>query len=77
MHGSAPKYAGKDIANPIGTILSAAMLLEHIGHDEAAARVEQAVAMLLRSGRGPREVGGDLGTQATGDAVIEALRSAA
>ncbi len=44
MHGSAPDIAGQGKADPTATVMSVAMLLEHLGHDKAAARVEQAVA---------------------------------
>ena len=50
-HGSAPKYAGCDRANPTALILSAAMLLRHLGEDDPATRVERAVAEVLREGR--------------------------
>ncbi|VBB06891.1 isocitrate and isopropylmalate dehydrogenases signature [Lucifera butyrica] len=51
IHGSAPDIAGRGIANPIGTVLSAAMLLRHsLGEDEAACRVEQAVEAVLKDG---------------------------
>ena len=51
MHGSAPDFAGRDLANPIGTILSAAMLLRYsLGAEDAARAVEDAVAQSLRSG---------------------------
>ena len=43
IHGSAPDIAGKGIANPSATILSTALLLQHFGYDEAAARIERAV----------------------------------
>lgn len=50
-HGSAPKYAGQNRANPMATILSAAMMLEHIGEREAAERLEQAIAAVLAEGK--------------------------
>jgi isocitrate dehydrogenase (NAD+) len=65
VHGSAPDIAGKGLANPIGLIRSAAMMLSHIGQRTAAARVETAVVKTLASGRGlTRDLGGD-GTTAT------------
>ncbi|HYU18593.1 MAG TPA: isocitrate/isopropylmalate family dehydrogenase, partial [Chloroflexota bacterium] len=62
--------AGQGIANPIATILAARMLLEHLGEQEAAERVEQAVAAVLAEGaiRTP-----DLGGDATMDALTEAI----
>jgi 3-isopropylmalate dehydrogenase len=81
-HGSAPDIAGKDAANPISLILSMALLLAWHGERkgalrfEAAARaVEQAVAAVMQQGRVTRDVGGTLGTAATGEAIIECLQS--
>jgi isocitrate dehydrogenase len=77
VHGSAPKYAGKDVANPTAMILSAVMLLRHLGEMEAAARIENAVIVTLAEGRTvPRDVVGDeraSGTRAYTDAVIANL----
>ena len=50
VHGSAPGIAGKDLANPIATILSAAMLLEHLGEEDAGAAVHRAVEAVLQHG---------------------------
>jgi len=78
IHGTAPDIAGKDLANPLATILSAAMMLRYsLRQPEAAARVEQAVTKVLKSGLrtadihtpGTREVG----TREMGDAVVAAL----
>jgi 3-isopropylmalate dehydrogenase len=73
VHGSAPKYAGKDIANPFGAILTAALLLEHLSHREEARRVESAVVACIRTERTARELGGTLGTRAVGDAVCQEI----
>jgi 3-isopropylmalate dehydrogenase len=75
VHGSAPKYAGRNVANPIGAILSAALMLEHLGLATEAAAIERAVAEMVRGGRGPAEIGGTLGTRETGDYVAQALRT--
>ena len=75
VHGSAPKYAGKEIANPFGAILTAAMMLEHTGLPEAAVRVEEAVKVSLEAQECTRDVGGKLGTSATGDAVARRVRT--
>jgi isocitrate dehydrogenase (NAD+) len=65
VHGSAPDIAGKNVANPIGLLRSAALLLEHIGQRKVARRIEAAVVQTLRLGRGlTRDLGGD-GTTAT------------
>ena len=69
VHGSAPKYAGTDRANPLAAILTAAMMLEHTGAPEAARRIERAVEECLEAGECTSDVGGRLGTAATGDAV--------
>ena len=53
VHGSAPDIAGKGLANPIAVVRSAAMLLEHVGHRDAADRIERAVVMTLEKRRGP------------------------
>ena len=74
VHGSAPKYAGSDKANPFGAILTAAMMLEHTGLEEAARQIEQAVAECLEAGECTADVGGSLGTAATGDAVCRQVR---
>ena len=69
VHGSAPKYAGRNVANPMGAILSAAMMLEEIGHREEARLLEEAVAGAVLDGRTTRDLGGDLGTREAGDEV--------
>ena len=70
VHGSAPALAGTDAANPLGAILSAALLLETIGRDADAARIERAVEGAVRAGEVTRDVGGRLGTRGAGDAVL-------
>jgi len=77
IHGSAPKHAGRNVANPIATIMAVSMLLAHLGEDRAAARIEEAVAGLLRSQRIP-SLGSDSGlsTSRVGDLVLEALETA-
>ena len=74
VHGSAPKYAGQDVANPLGAILTAQMMLEELGEATAAEAVEEAVRESLRSGKCTRDVGGSLGTAATGDFVVGCVR---
>ena len=51
MHGSAPKYTGKDVANPTAEILTAVLMLKHLGEREAADRVLDAVTAVLAEGR--------------------------
>ena len=75
VHGSAPKYAGKDVANPLAAILSAAMLLAHLGERESAGRLERAVLDAVRSGVTTRDLGGAHGTAAVGDHVASRVRA--
>ncbi|HEY4690313.1 MAG TPA: isocitrate/isopropylmalate dehydrogenase family protein [Anaerolineae bacterium] len=73
VHGSAPDIAGRGIANPIGAILSAAMLLDHVGHADAAKRVRNAVEAALAGGVLPRDLGGKAATGAMTKAIIQNL----
>ena len=74
IHGSAPDIAGKDLANPMATILSAAMLLRHsLGLEAQAARIEAAVGKALTDGIRGGDLGGSMGTRAIGDAILERL----
>ncbi|MHA7818047.1 MAG: 3-isopropylmalate dehydrogenase [Erythrobacter sp.] len=74
IHGSAPDIAGSGIANPMATILSAAMMLQHsFGMDEEAARIEAAVEKALADGFLGRDLGGEHGTETIGAAVRERL----
>jgi len=73
IHGSAPKYAGKDVANPIGAILTAAMMLEYLGHSAESAIIENAVIAAIDAGETTHDLGGNLGTRAAGAAVAGRL----
>lgn len=74
IHGSAPDIAGRGLANPMATILSAAMLLRHsFGREAEAKRIEAAVAKALADGIKGGDLGGTHGTAAIGDAVLERL----
>jgi 3-isopropylmalate dehydrogenase len=73
IHGSAPKYAGKDVANPIGAILTAAMMLEYLGHDGEAQSIERAVVETVEAGETTHDIGGSLGTKAAGKAILRRL----
>jgi 3-isopropylmalate dehydrogenase len=74
IHGSAPDIAGQGVASPIGAILSAGMLLDHLGEHRAAQRVEHAVAGLLASGRLPgADARSGLRTTEVGDLVLREL----
>jgi isocitrate dehydrogenase (NAD+) len=73
-HGSAPKYAGRDVVDPVALILSGALLLDHIGEPAAATRVRTAVAQVIGEGKHTTyDLGGSAGTTAMTDAVIAAL----
>jgi 3-isopropylmalate dehydrogenase len=75
IHGSAPDIAGQGKANPLATILSAAMMLRFsLGQAVAADRIEAAVAAVLESGLRTADIGGAVPTSAMGDAVVTALR---
>jgi len=74
IHGSAPDIAGQGIANPLATILSAALLLRHsLGLEKEAVAVESAVDQALASGVRTRDLGGTADTQTMGDAVLKQL----
>jgi 3-isopropylmalate dehydrogenase len=70
IHGSAPKYAGQDVANPIGAILTAAMMLDYIGFHDEAERIERAVTGAVQAGETTKDLGGNLGTKAAGEAIL-------
>jgi 3-isopropylmalate dehydrogenase len=74
IHGSAPDIAGKGIANPIGTILSAAMMLRHsFKLDVEAAAVESAVDRVITAGARTADLGGKLTTRQMTDEVLKSL----
>ncbi|MEP7187219.1 MAG: 3-isopropylmalate dehydrogenase [Rhodanobacter sp.] len=74
IHGSAPDIAGQGVANPVGAILSAALLLRHsLGMETEAMAVEAAVERVLRVGPHTRDIGGQAGTDAVLNAVLAAL----
>ncbi len=74
VHGSAPKYAGKNVANPVGAILSAALMLEYLGLKAEAAAIEFAVKESVVTCHGTAEIGGTLGTRETGDYIAALIR---
>jgi isocitrate dehydrogenase (NAD+) len=76
VHGSAPKYAGQNKANPTALILSGALLLRHIGEQSAAERVENAVREVIAKGRSVTyDLGGTAGTSDFADAIVARLES--
>ncbi|HEX8142533.1 MAG TPA: 3-isopropylmalate dehydrogenase [Pyrinomonadaceae bacterium] len=69
VHGSAPPLAGKSVANPVGAILTAAMMLEYLGHERASRVLEKAVSESVADGETTRDLGGTLSTQEAGAAI--------
>ena len=76
VHGSAPKFAGKNIANPIGAISSAALMLETLGLGEEAESIVAAVLAAVTAGQGTPDIGGSLGTRETGQWVAQKVLNA-
>jgi 3-isopropylmalate dehydrogenase len=76
VHGSAPPLAGKNIANPMGAILTAALLLDHCGWTEEARRIEAAVEAAVRRQQTTQDIGGALGTTQVGDWIADYVRRA-
>jgi isocitrate/isopropylmalate dehydrogenase len=74
VHGSAPPLAGRNVANPIGAILSAALMLEYLGQIEAARAIEAAVQRAVADRQGTPDIGGALGTRETGDFIVRSVR---
>ena len=73
VHGSAPKYAGQDKANPTALILSGGLMLRHLGYPAEAQRLETAVRDTIASGVATYDLGGTAGTASFADAIIERL----
>ena len=73
VHGSAPDIFGRNIANPIGPVWSGAMMLEHLGHPEAAAAVMRAIETVLAEGPRTPDLGGKASTQELGQALAQAI----
>lgn len=73
VHGSAPPLAGKSLANPAGAILSAGLMLEYLGFDEAASAVERAVRESIADGETTRDLGGTLSTEEAGGRIRQRI----
>jgi tartrate dehydrogenase/decarboxylase / D-malate dehydrogenase len=73
VHGSAPDIAGKGIANPIGQIWCGAMMLDHLGHADAAAAVMRGIERALAAGPRTPDLGGKATTTELGRAVADAI----
>ena len=76
VHGSAPDIAGRGVSNPIGTIASGALMLDHFGLHAEARAVEAAIDAVTASGNVTRDVGGTADTEEVTNAIIEALKTA-
>ena len=74
VHGSAPRLAGRGIVNPIGAILSSAMMLSQLGCQTEADAIEAAVVAAIRARQCTRDIGGELSTAEAGDAVVKKLK---
>jgi 3-isopropylmalate dehydrogenase len=75
VHGSAPAIAGQGIANPVGAILTSAMMLEYLGHKKASQAIEKAVRESILNDETTRDLGGKLSTEQAGSAICERLGS--
>jgi 3-isopropylmalate dehydrogenase len=73
VHGSAPKYEGKNVANPIGAISSAALMLETVGLKKEAAAIDTAVLKAVKENRVTSDIGGQLGTRESGDYIAQSI----
>jgi 3-isopropylmalate dehydrogenase len=74
VHGSAPKFAGKNIANPIGAIASAALMLETLGLAQEAAAIDAAILRAVKDNKVTPDIGGTLGTREAGDYITSEIR---
>ena len=73
VHGSAPPFAGKDIANPIGAIATVALMLDYLGFEKEAARINAAILESVRQKKTTQDIGGNLGTREAGDWIAGRL----
>ena len=76
VHGSAPPLAGRNVANPMGAILSAALMLETLGRREEAALIERTVERAVHEGKTTTDIGGTLGTREVGEWIATAAGGA-
>jgi isocitrate dehydrogenase (NAD+) len=76
VHGTAPDIAGKNLANPVAAIMSAVLMLRHLGEDAAAGRIQAAIASVVgKKGQRTRDLGGSASTVEVTQAIIAALHS--
>jgi 3-isopropylmalate dehydrogenase len=76
VHGSAPPIAGKNVANPMGAILTAAMMLNHLGLSAEAQKIEGAVIEAVRQKKTTQDIGGTLGTREVGEWIAARMAKA-
>jgi 3-isopropylmalate dehydrogenase len=75
VHGSAPPLAAKNIANPMGAILTSAMMLAHLGFSDAGRKIEAAVHQAVLEKKTTQDVGGPLGTKEVGEWIAKRVES--
>jgi len=75
IHGSAPKYKGLGVANPIATIWAGSLLFDHLGEHEAAASIVMAIEKCIRDGVVTKDMGGFAGTAKTGSYIADCVKS--
>jgi 3-isopropylmalate dehydrogenase len=73
VHGSAPRFAGKNVANPIGAIASAALMLETLGWTKESVAIDAAILKAVRENKVTADIGGNLGTREAGDFIARAV----
>jgi 3-isopropylmalate dehydrogenase len=73
VHGSAPPLAGRNVANPVGAVLSAALMLEYLGASNESKAIESAVQQAVVERQGTPDIGGTLGTRETGDYIADCI----
>ena len=76
VHGSAPKYTGQNVVNPIGTIMAGAMMVEYLGEKQAATKIEKAVIEVLKDGKiRTKDLGGSSTTSEMSNEIVEKIRT--
>lgn len=75
VHGSAPKYKNKNVANPIATIIAASMMLEYLSYKKEANKIEKAVKKVIKENKVTQDLGGNLGTKEVGNWIVKYLKS--
>jgi 3-isopropylmalate dehydrogenase len=74
VHGSAPPIAGKNIANPFGAILTAAMMLAHLGFEKESSKIDAAILEAVQQKKTTVDIGGSLGTREAGEWIANCIR---